>query len=198
LILLYVSGHNNFIGIKGMTMRMLFVLCFVVTHFISSAHAQLSLKDLGMPETVTVEKQDPKLQFEMKERKSKLKTHEVLGLTTLGAMTATLLTGNTALDSNVHMYLGITTAALYFTTAYYSLTAPKPSGVIDRGRIKWHKALAWIHFPAMIITPILGYMYRKHEDEGKKHGSLEKQHTTFAGILYGSFALSASLMVIEF
>jgi hypothetical protein len=198
LILLYVEGGNKFKGIKGMTMRMFFLLCFIVTHFISSAHAQLSLKDLGMSDTVAVEKQDPKLQFEMKERKSKLKTHEVLGLTTLGAMTATMLTGNTAMDSNVHMYLGITTAALYFTTAYYSLTAPKPSGVIDRGRIKWHKALAWVHLPAMIITPILGYMYKKHEDEGKKHSSLEKQHKTFAGILYGSFVLSASLMVIEF
>jgi hypothetical protein len=50
----------------------------------------------------------------------------------------------------------------------------------------------------MILTPILGYMYKKHEDEGKKHSALEKQHTTFAGILYGSFALSATLMVIEF
>ncbi len=177
------------------------IFCFIVillTHLISLAHAQLSLKDLGMSETVSAEKQNPKLQLEMKERKHKLKTHEVLGLSTLGLMTATLLTGNSALDSDTHLYLGISTAAMYFTTAYYSLTAPKPNGVIDRGRIKWHKALAWVHFPAMIITPILGYMYKKHEDEGKKHSSLEKQHTTFAGILYGSFALSASLMVIEF
>lgn len=96
------------------------------------------------------------------------------------------------------MYLGFATGALYFTTAYYSLTAPKPAGMADKGKVKWHKALAWIHFPAMIITPILGYMYKKHEDEGKKHSSLEKQHTTFAGILFGSFALSATLMVIEF
>jgi hypothetical protein len=178
-------------------MRMFF-LCFIVTNLISTAHAQLTLEDLGMSDTASVEKQDPKLQLEMKERKSKLKTHEVLGLTTLGLMTATMFTGGSALDSNVHMYLGMTTAALYFTTAYYSLTAPKPVGVIDRGRIKWHKALAWVHFPAMIITPILGYMYKKNEDDGKKHSSLEKQHSTFAGILYGSFALSAALMVIEF
>lgn len=179
-------------------MKVIFFMFFILANIIPSAHAQLSLKDLGMTEEISIEKQDPKLQFEMKERKHKLKTHEVLGLTTLGFMTATMFTGNSALDSNTHMYLGMTTAALYFTTAYYSLTAPKPSGVIDRGRIKWHKALAWIHFPAMIITPILGYMYKKHEDEGKGHSSLEKQHTTFAGILYGSFALSASLMVIEF
>lgn len=161
------------------------------------AHAQLTLSDIGVDSKTEI----PEFQLsktEMKERQSKLKTHEVLGLSTLGLMTATLLTGNSALDNNMHMYLGFATGALYMTTAYFSLTAPKPEGMKDKGKVKWHKALAWIHFPAMIITPILGYMYKKHEDEGKKHGALEKQHTTFAGILYGSFALSATLMVIEF
>lgn len=166
--------------------------------FIPVSYADLSLKDLGMSTATIPTEQNLTFEKEMKERHSKLKTHEVLGLVTLGAMTATMLTGNSALESNMHMYLGITTGLLYFTTAYFSLTAPKPVGVVDRGRIKWHKALAWIHFPAMIITPILGYMYKKHEDEGKAHGSLEKQHSTFAGILYGSFAISAALMVIEF
>ena len=71
-------------------------------------------------------------------------------------------------------------------------------GVIDRGRIKWHKGLAWVHFPLMILVPYLGYMYKKHEDEGKAHGSLEKQHSALAGVLFGTFAVSAALMVIEF
>jgi hypothetical protein len=175
-------------------MKKIFVFLLLVP-FIS--HAEISLSDIGVKEEkVSTDPNFTKTEFKI--RNSKLKTHEVLGLATLGVMTATLLTGNSALDNNMHMYLGFTTAALYGATAYYSLTAPKPLGTIDRGRVKWHKALAWIHFPAMIITPILGYMYKKHEDEGKKHGSLEKQHTTFAGILYGSFALSASLMLIEF
>lgn len=175
-----------------------FLLLSLFVGLISMSHADISLGDLGIS-NVSVPT-DPNLVFEkeMTERSSKLKTHEVLGLVTLGAMTATMFTGGSALDSDVHMYLGITTGLLYFTTAYYSLTAPKPVGIIDRGRIKWHKALAWIHFPAMIITPVLGYLYKKHEDEGKAHNSLEKQHSTFAGILYGSFALSAALMVIEF
>jgi hypothetical protein len=96
------------------------------------------------------------------------------------------------------MYLGFATGAMYFTTAYFSLTAPKPEGMKDIGRVKWHKALAWIHLPAMLLTPYLGYMYKKHEDEGKKHSALEKQHKTAAGILFGSFALAATLMVIDF
>lgn len=172
-------------------------LIFIFLLFPIIANAEISLSDLG----VDTKAEAPEFQFsktEMKERHSKLKTHEVLGLSTLGLMTATLLTGNSALDSNTHMYLGFATGALYFTSAYYSLTAPKPVGMKDVGKVKWHKALAWVHFPAMILTPILGYMYKKHEDEGKKHSSLEKQHTTVAGILYGSFALSATLMVIEF
>jgi hypothetical protein len=176
----------------------LILTVFLLLNLIPSAHADLSLEELGISKVSIPTEQNLVFEKEMKERSSKLKTHEVLGLVTLGAMTATMFTGGSALDSNVHMYLGITTGLLYFTTAYYSLTAPKPVGVIDRGRIKWHKALAWIHFPAMIITPILGYMYKKHEEDGTKHGSLEKQHSTFAGILYGSFALSAALMVIEF
>ncbi len=161
------------------------------------SRADLSLSDLGVDTKAEI----PEFQLtkeEMQERSSKLKTHEVLGLATLGLMTATLFTGNSALDNNTHMYLGFATGALYFTTAYYSLSAPKPEGMKDKGKVKWHKALAWIHFPAMLLTPYLGYMYKKHEDEGKKHSSLEKQHTTVAGILYGSFALSATLMVIEF
>jgi hypothetical protein len=64
--------------------------------------------------------------------------------------------------------------------------------------IKWHKALAWIHFPAMVLAPILGYMYKKNEEDGKKSSSLVKQHPTIAGIGFGAFALSAALMTIEF
>lgn len=178
-------------------MKFIFSL-FLLVITISTVYADISLQDLGMSTATVPTEQNLVFEKEMTVRKSKLKTHETLGLITLGAMTATMFTGNSALSSNTHMYLGITTAALYFTTAYFSLTAPKPSGVIDRGRIKWHKGLAWIHFPAMIITPILGYMYKKHEEDGKKHSELEKQHKTFAGILYGSFAISAALMVIEF
>jgi hypothetical protein len=175
-------------------MKLLAVLLLV---FSFTAHADISLEELGVSSNQGQEIKPLSLS-DAKIRTEKLKTHEVLGLTTLGVMTATLLTGNSALDNNLHMYLGMTTGALYLATAYYSLTAPKPMGVIDRGRIKWHKGLAWVHFPAMLLTPYLGYMYKKHEDEGKKHSSLEKQHTTVAGILYGSFALSAALMVIEF
>lgn len=162
-----------------------------------NALAEINLKDLGVEAPTEVSQQDLKKQEILKERHSKLKTHEILGLTTWGVMTATMLTGGSALDNNMHMYLGMTTAALYMTTAYFSLTAPKPNDIKDKARMKWHKGLAWVHFPLMIITPILGYMYKKHEEDHKKHSSLEKQHSSFAGALYGTFTLSAALMVIE-
>jgi hypothetical protein len=127
-----------------------------------------------------------------------LKTHEVLGLTTLGFMAATLLTGDEGADGNTHMYLGMATGALYYTTAYYSLTAPKPAGIKDRGNIVWHKRLAWIHFPAMILAPILGYIYKKNENAGRKSSGLVEQHPTIATIGFGAFAISAALMTIEF
>lgn len=171
----------------------LFILCFLSI----SAHAEINLNDLGIDSQVSPS--TPTLSpSEFSVRTKKLKRHEILGLATLGAMTATMFTGGSAMDNDLHMYLGVATGALYAATAYYAFTAPKPSGVIDKGRIKWHKTLAWIHLPAMIIAPYLGYMYKKHEEDGRKHTGLEKHHSTVAGILYGSFALSATLMVLEF
>jgi hypothetical protein len=177
--------------------RLLIVLiCFLS---LKDVHAEIVLKDLGLTNSeIALTPKQVKEQKTLETRHSMLKTHEVLGLTTLGFMTATMLTGGSALDSNMHMYLGMASGALYYATAYYSLTAPKPAGIKDRGNIVWHKRLAWIHFPAMVLAPILGYMYKKNEDDGKKSSSLVKQHPTIAGIGFGAFALSAALMTIEF
>ncbi len=178
--------------------RFLFLLLTTLL-VIPPAFAELELKDLGLgAEVVTASKSERRAQETLEQRHSMLKRHEVLGLATLGLMTATMLTGGSAVDSNVHMYLGMATGALYFTTAYYSLTAPKPAGIRDRGNIVWHKRLAWIHFPAMVLAPILGYMYKRNEENDRKSSALVKQHPTIAGIGFGAFALSAALMTVEF
>lgn len=166
---------------------------------VQNANAELELKDLGFSKSeVDLTPKQVKEQKTLETRHDMLKTHEVLGLTTLGLMSATMLTGGSAIDSNAHMYLGIASGLMYFTTAYYSLSAPKPAGIKERGNIVWHKRLAWIHFPAMLLAPVLGYIYKKNEEDGKKSSSLVKQHPTIAGIGYGAFALSAALMTIEF
>lgn len=175
------------------------VLVFILGTTSHLALAEINLSDLGVSSTeIAQTPQQIEAQKTLEERHGKLKTHEALGLTTLGFMTATMLTGGSAIDSNVHMYLGMASGLLYFTTAYYSLSAPKPAGIKDRGNIVWHKRLAWIHFPAMVLAPVLGYIYKRNEENDKKSSSLVKQHPTIAGIGYGAFALSAALMTIEF
>ncbi|MCE3013430.1 MAG: hypothetical protein LW878_10235 [Proteobacteria bacterium] len=170
-------------------------LCFLIS-FNVNASGSLQLSDLGIDATPLDQSPTAGIsQVELKERHSMLKTHELLGLTTLGVMTAALFSGG---NNNAHMYLGISSGLLYYTTAYYSLSAPKPAGVKERGNIVWHKRLAWIHFPAMVLAPVLGYLYKKNQDDGKESSSLVKQHQTIAGIGYGAFALSAALMTIEF
>lgn len=75
--------------------------------FFTPAMAQLSLEDIGLKNEPV--QQDPKIEKIMNERHEKLKTHEILGLGTWGLMTATMLTGGSALDSDLHMYLGMAT-----------------------------------------------------------------------------------------
>ncbi len=179
-------------------MRSFILFVFILSLFTQASHAEIKLEDLGVSSSEATPEANPEVQKELKIRKSKLETHQILGLTTWGMMTATFLTGNSALSNDAHMYLGISTAALYYTTAYFSLSAPKPSHLKDSSRVKWHKRLAWVHFPAMILTPILGYLYKKNEEDKRKHSSVEKSHSAVAGILYGSFTISAALMVIDF
>lgn len=172
-------------------------IIFMMTNF--QVRAEVSLGDLGLTESevklTPKQVQDQKI---LEQRHGMLKTHEVLGLTTLGVMAAALFTGNSGLSSDTHMYLGMASGVLYFTTAYYSFAAPKPAAIVDRGNIVWHKRLAWIHFPAMVLAPVLGYIYKKNEEDGKSSSSLVKQHSAVAGIGFGAFALSAALMTIEF
>lgn len=164
-----------------------------------NTHAQIQLNGLGIdPEKIEATSSPSLSPSATQERRWKLKNHEMWGLATFGLMTATMFTGGGAMDSNTHMYLGMATAASYFTTAYLALSAPKPMGVVDKGRIKWHKGLAWVHLPLMLLVPYLGYKYKKDEEDGVKHSSIVKNHSAFAGVLYGSFALSTALMVIEF
>lgn len=174
------------------------IMLFFFLIFSAQAMADISLKDLGLKDTPDLTQTNPQIQKELEVRHSKLKKHEILGLTTWGLMTATMFTGGSAMDSNLHATLGVATGLSYMATAYYSLSAPKPKSIKDKSRMVWHKRLAWVHFPLMILVPTLGFIYKKNEENNKKHSALEKQHSAFAGALYGTYTLSAALMVIEF
>jgi hypothetical protein len=60
------------------------------------------------------------------------------------------------------------TGDLYFISAYYAIRAPKIQGTETRGPIRLHKALAWIHGPGMILTPILGAIPLIKKATGKR------------------------------
>ena len=167
-----------------------------------------SLSDLGFSKQQT--QSDPKLQAMLDKRTHMLKVHQRLGLITAVPMAAALITGPmakakgrngqtitepTQANLDFHAALGSTTAALYFTTAYFAVFAPKVPGVQRRGAIRLHRALAFVHGPGMIATPILGAMAFKQEQAGEKVHGIASAHGAVAwttALAYGAAIVSVS------
>jgi hypothetical protein len=152
-----------------------------------------SLGDLGFDPQQT--QANPQLQALLNKRTEMLKIHQRLGELTLIPMAATLITGPLAkakgkqgqtitepsqANLDFHAALGGVTAAMYFTTASYAIFAPKIPGSKRRGAIRWHEALAFIHGPGMIATPILGAMAFKQEQAGERVHGIAAAHGAVA------------------
>src|SRR5262249_15741954 len=135
----------------------------------SPAPASPSLQDLAFSAAET--QANPQLQALLQKRTEMLKMHQRLGLITAIPMTAAVITGPmakakgkngepikepTQTNLDVHAALGGLTTALYFTSASYAIFAPRVPGTTKRGAIRWHEALAFVHGPGMVLTPILG------------------------------------------
>jgi hypothetical protein len=161
------------------------------------------LSDLGFSPQQT--KPDPQLQARLDKRTHMLKVHQRLGLITLAPMAAALFTGGMAKgegrdgrpfrapsDANLdfHAALGGLTAAMYFTTAWYAIDAPRIAGTHHRGPIRFHEALAFIHGPGMIATPILGIMAYRQEQNGERVHGAASAHGAVAGITVAAYAAS--------
>lgn len=178
------------------------VIVLTILSFLGTALAQdkkLTLGDLGISKDEVVG--DPQLQKDLEIRSSMLRKHQTWGLITQGLMTAALLTGGMAKDDSneLHQYLGMATFATYWTTAYYSIFAPKPDSVKDRGQnIKWHKRLAWIHAPLMILTPIAGLLASADNRHHEKSSGLAAQKGALGTATFVAYTLSMTLMFIEF
>jgi hypothetical protein len=160
-----------------------------------------SLSDLGFSQQQT--QGNPKLQARLNKRTEMLKIHQRLGFITLVPMAAALITGPmvTAKGRNgqtitepstanldFHAALGSTTAALYFSTAYFAIAAPKISDNPKHGAIRFHEALAFIHGPGMILTPILGAIAFKQEQSGEKVHGIASYHGPVAVTTVGAYA----------
>ncbi|MGH9600199.1 MAG: hypothetical protein ACRD27_10060 [Terracidiphilus sp.] len=167
-----------------------------------------SLQDLGFSQQQM--KANPKLQARLDKRTHMLKIHQRLGLITAAPMIADLITGPmakakgrngqtirepTPANLDLHAALGSTTAALYFTTASFAIFAPKIPGTKKHGAIRMHEALAFIHGPGMILTPILGAMAFKQEQDGEKVHGIASAHGAVAyttAIAYGAAIVAVS------
>lgn len=160
-----------------------------------------SLSDLGFsPAQTQGSAQD---QARLDKRSHMLKVHQRLGLITTAPLVATVLLGATAggrqtssTDRDLHAALGTATTGLYVATAYFAIFAPKIHGTETRGPIRLHKALAWIHGPGMVLTPILGEMAFSQKSKGEKVHGLASLHGPVAVITagaYGAAILSVSL-----
>jgi len=171
-----------------------------------AAGAPPSLKDLGFPPTDTQgTAQD---QARLDRRSHMLQIHQRLGLITLAPLVATLITGSgakgnrnstagsSASGRELHAAMGGTTAGLYLTTAAFAIFAPKVPNTKTRGPILVHKALAFIHGPGMILTPILGAMAYNQRAAGEKVHGIASAHGAVAaitGIAYGAAILSVTI-----
>jgi hypothetical protein len=172
------------------------------------AQAPPSLEDLGFSSQQM--QGNAQLQATLEKRTRMLKIHQRLGLITTIPMAAALITGPmakakgkngevikepTTANLDVHAALGGVTTALYFTSAYFAIAAPRVPGTKKHGGIRWHEALAFVHGPGMILTPILGAMAYNQENNGEKAHGIAAQHGTVAYVTaaaYGAAIVAVS------
>jgi hypothetical protein len=162
-----------------------------------------SLGDLGFtPDQSQGSAQD---QARLDKRSHMLKIHQRLGLITTAPLVATLFAANgaaghksTASGRDLHAILGGTTAALYLTTASFAILAPKIAGTRARGPIRVHRALAWIHGPGMILTPILGSLALAQRDRGEKVHGIAGAHGAVAGVTAAAYGAAMLSVIIKF
>ncbi len=169
---------------------------------------QVSLGSLGFPSSVV--KGNAREQALLDRRTRMLQIHQKLGLLTAIPLAATVIAGGFAkgpriprgatsgpagstTGRNVHAVLGTVTVGMYLATAYYAIRAPRPRGVRLTKATKWHEALAWIHGPGMILTPVLGAMAYAQRNRGERVHGIARAHGQVAAITLGAYV--AALLV---
>lgn len=162
-----------------------------------------SLSDLGFPPEQT--QSNAKEQELLDKRTHMLKIHQKLGLITAAPLLATLVASmgaggrnTSSTDRTVHMVLGAVTSDLYFTSAYFAIRAPRVPGTTTRGPIRLHKALAWVHGPGMILTPILGAMAYDQKSKGERVHGIASAHGPVAAITAAAFGAALLSVSVKF
>ena len=169
----------------------------------SSSQQAPSLTDLGFPPEAI--QSDAKTQALLDKRTHMLKIHQRMGLITTIPMLAAIFSsagaggkGSDTTGRDLHLALGAVVGDLYFITAYYAIRAPKPPGIETRGPIRFHKAMAWIHGPGMILTPILGAMAYNQKNNGEKVHGIASAHMPVAIVTAGAFGAALLSVSLKF
>lgn len=144
---------------------------------------------------------------ELRLRRRMLQWHQRLGLATLGAMTAQMVTGQLVYGNPaehyqdlqpLHRTLGYTTFGLYTVTAGLSLGAP-PGRRYGGGvsSITIHRYLAVIHFAGMLAQPWLGRASAR-AGSPEEYDRMLRAHLYVGWAAYGAFAASALTILAPF
>lgn len=162
-----------------------------------------SLSDLGITPQQT--EGNAKEQGLLDKRSHMLKIHQRMGLITAVPLVATIVTSlgaggrdTSKTSRDLHAALGGLTGDLYFITAYYAIRAPRVKGTETRGPIRFHKAMAWIHGPGMIATPILGIIAFDQKSKGEKVHGVAQAHGPVAIVTAGAFGAALISVSVKF
>jgi hypothetical protein len=162
-----------------------------------------SLSDLGFSKAET--QANAAQQALLDKRTHMLKIHQRMGLITTIPMVASVVTSLNAggksegtASRDLHVALGALTGDLYGITAYYAIRAPRIAGTKKRGPIKFHEAMAWIHGPGMILTPILGAMAFSQKNNGEKVHGLAAAHGPVAIVTAGAYGAALLSVSVKF
>jgi len=169
----------------------------------SSSTTEPSLSDLGIsPEQAQGNAREQAL---LDKRTHMLKIHQRMGLITTGPLIATVIASmgaggksTSTASRDLHTALGGLTGDLYGITAYYAIRAPRVPGTKKRGPIKFHEAMAWIHGPGMILTPILGIMAFDQKNNGEKVHGIASAHGPVAIVTAGAFGAALLSVSVKF
>ncbi len=163
----------------------------------------LSLEDLGI--TPSQARGTAADQARLDKRSHMLKLHQRFGLMAAVPMIATVATSfgaggrsTSTSDRYLHLALGSATGDLYFISAYYAIRAPKIPGTQTRGQIRFHKALAWIHGPGMILTPILGAIAFDQKSKGERVHGIASAHGAVAIVTASAYGLAIASVSFKF
>jgi len=169
----------------------------------SSSKTEPSLSDLGFSPEQT--QANPKEQALLDKRTRMLRIHQRMGLiTTIPLITTLALSVNAGgkstsnADRTAHLVMGAITGDLYGITAYYAIRAPRIKGTKTKGPIKFHKTMAWIHGPGMILTPILGALAYDQKSNGEKVHGIASAHGPVAIVTAGAFGAALLSVSLKF